>query len=682
MNSEVRAMRSATSYFKLSRPLLRENFKRFWAVPATGMLVWFFAVLLPVMSVRDKAYILRSIANANMDWPFHVIYATVFPFISTAVTLRYLFSGSAAATMHTLPFTRGRLYCTSFVSSVLMTLAPAVVSFAALMAADGSARMLAPFALTALLIVFYTALYHVAAMLTGNAVLHVVVSGFLAAALPAIVMLTAVYCEAMLYGFTSAGGYGYLALRLTPAAYILATPLKALEPGWIAAYALACAALYAAGAALYSRRPLERAGDSIVFPAFESVFALVITFAGMAAMSAVFDAMEWGAFPLNAGSVVGAALSLIAVRMVVKKSLRVFDRGLLLHGGVYAGAVAVLLAVLAFDLTGFERRVPSPERVESVRINRYFAPELVGRDILVYDDTYERPGDIVLTQPENIIQITDLHSRITRSRDRHRPGLFRDYRDESVNIGLSYDLGAGEMTRNWSVPADVLRDDGNARAIFESEEYKLQNDVTNAALGRPVLINLAAGKRAPIFNESGYVYQSELTLSSDEYDGLLDALAEDMRLESWDELCSRGLHEATVFIQYANDKGSSAYANIDISPHFTRTLAWLTGNGYYSRLTQWKDHIEGASLTYFAYDLNGVPRTDAGPQDAVNTHEFDDPELILRAIDTIVFEQMHAIGDGFWQLAVRIDTGTEYPSPELHYRLAPDSEAARILLEG
>ncbi|MDR0670739.1 MAG: hypothetical protein LBF64_00305, partial [Oscillospiraceae bacterium] len=106
-------MRLATSYFKSycmpSGALLRENLKRFWAVPAIGMVCWFFAGIFPPL-VSGGAYIIGD--AAVMRYLNFAPLVFIFSLISSAVTLRYLFSTGATTAMHTLPFTRGRLYCT------------------------------------------------------------------------------------------------------------------------------------------------------------------------------------------------------------------------------------------------------------------------------------------------------------------------------------------------------------------------------------------------------------------------------------------------------------------------------------------------------------------------------------------------------------------------------------------
>ncbi|MDR2615383.1 MAG: hypothetical protein LBC28_02270, partial [Oscillospiraceae bacterium] len=413
-------MRLATSYFKPSYfipswALFRENLKRFWAVPALGMLCWFFAGIFPIL-VDENENLRQWLRMASeMRHPGFIIFTPIFPLMASAAALRYLFSPGAVAAMHKLPLTRGRLYCTSFVFSSAASLAPAAVTYLvlALAGAGEGYGMLPAFAMTLLLTLFYTALFHVAAMLTGNSVMHLGACAFLSFALPALVLLVGVYCQTLLFGYDGSASLELFAARSVPLLYFIDDGWRSV--GWLASYILAVPALYAAGAALYARRPLERAGDSIVFPFFETIFTFVIAFAGMTLLSALFDAAGWGYFPLNLGLVLGAAVCFLMARMVSKKSLRVFNKSTLAHGGAYAVAAALLLGVLSFDLVGYEPRVPSPERVLSAHLSRSFIPQLSHRYIYGYKTSYN--DAFAFTEPENINAMTELHRSITELRD-------------------------------------------------------------------------------------------------------------------------------------------------------------------------------------------------------------------------------------------------------------------------
>ena len=54
------------------------------------------------------------------------------------------------------------------------------------------------------------------------------------------------------------------------------------------------------------------------------------------------------------GYIAGAVLAIIIIRMIIMKTIRVFDRGLLKIMISYLIVACAFFAVITFDLTGFE----------------------------------------------------------------------------------------------------------------------------------------------------------------------------------------------------------------------------------------------------------------------------------------------------------------------------------------
>ncbi len=62
------------------------------------------------------------------------------------------------------------------------------------------------------------------------------------------------------------------------------------------------------------------------------------------------------------GYICGALLAMIIVRMIIMKTVRVFDKPFLKTAVAYLVAALVFFAVIVFDLTGFESRVRIPRK--------------------------------------------------------------------------------------------------------------------------------------------------------------------------------------------------------------------------------------------------------------------------------------------------------------------------------
>ena len=115
-------MKSKASYFSISKPLIIENLRRFWAIPALGFLVYFLSGIFPILMayshLNDMAtYIESSLSNQQ---PFFMFAHLIFPIVAAVVLFRYLQGISSVSVMHSMPFTRAKLYNSGFLSGLIL----------------------------------------------------------------------------------------------------------------------------------------------------------------------------------------------------------------------------------------------------------------------------------------------------------------------------------------------------------------------------------------------------------------------------------------------------------------------------------------------------------------------------------------------------------------------------------
>ena len=123
-------MKSKASYFSISKPLILENLRRFWAIPALAFLVYFLSGVFPVlMTYRHlndmSSYIEISLNNQQ---PFYMLAHLMFPIITAIVIFRYLQGISSVSVMHSMPFTRAKLYNSNFISGLILIISPILVN--------------------------------------------------------------------------------------------------------------------------------------------------------------------------------------------------------------------------------------------------------------------------------------------------------------------------------------------------------------------------------------------------------------------------------------------------------------------------------------------------------------------------------------------------------------------------
>jgi hypothetical protein len=196
-----------------------------------------------------------------------------------------------------------------------------------------------------------------------------------------------------------------------------------------------------------------------------------------------------------------------------------------------------------------------------------------------------------------------------------------------MNVRLRYATtdGASLMSRNYDrLPADFIKEDASLRALVESEEFRAQNSFANPAIGKPESITL----------ENGFGAFS-LTLSSDEYKGLTDAVDADLRTLRYERLFDLTQPIAQIGVQYggrdvANDN-NSRWFSLNIPSYYENTVAWLAEHGYYDRLTAWIDAVKSIRLVHYTDTTAPGDRAPGGKEEEIAV--FRDPALIRAALE-------------------------------------------------
>ena len=109
------------SCFSLSVSVIKENFRRFWTVPAVGFLAWFLIAIIPIMAAykNESALSAFTVSLLYHAYPFSAGLLLVIPIISVSLVFRYLHQYSSAAMLHALPLTKSQLFNSNFLSGLL-----------------------------------------------------------------------------------------------------------------------------------------------------------------------------------------------------------------------------------------------------------------------------------------------------------------------------------------------------------------------------------------------------------------------------------------------------------------------------------------------------------------------------------------------------------------------------------
>lgn len=383
-------MKSKTSLF--SPGLSRNILSRFW--PLWLLYLGALLVQLPVtvsgylaqgISVR---YTMDRILQLSVDVAGYAMIASV---LSVMAAFSYLYSKRSCSLINALPLRRDTAFVTACLTGLLpLLLAEVLTWLISLGIFAGSETALPEYlnswllaALLSTLASYGFALF--CAMLTGHILALPVLFLALNAAVYVLEALVQTLLNTLVYGYEG----GTSISRLSPLPYagkalrVIADPASgSLEPEFIllgmdslAVYAVVGVLFIVPALLLYRRRKMERVGDVVAIKALEPVFkycASVYAALGLGALLAETTDNALGSGLLGSAMlalllVLGAALGYYAAEMLLQKSLRVFRsrmRGLLIVWAVLLLGVAAAV----FDLTGYEKRVPETDDIESVVI--------------------------------------------------------------------------------------------------------------------------------------------------------------------------------------------------------------------------------------------------------------------------------------------------------------------------
>ena len=437
-----------------------------------------------------------------------VISMLLLPIIAANAVFRFLHTSSGATLVHSFPLSRRTLFTGSFLSGLILSFAPVVLTMLAILPlclpelkpamhdretlvayfANGAFRYrtytntvladvdvsawLLMFCLILLVMFFIYALAMLASSLTGMGSAQTAVS-FVLNFLPIFLFLIVTgYLSSFLIGFGGGASWQGAFLKLNPLVYVTSTGSEGVKgDGFplltIIIYLVIAIAIIVLARWLYAHKKLERAGNPISFHGAEAAINDLVTLVGMAGMGMVFAIMigRYGSYNkagLILGCVLGAVIVFMVVTMLSQKTPRVFTRTNLKAFGVFGIIGVLFIAFTAFDLTGYTDRVPEPEAVEKAGLTLSSYPFEYP-----YTNTYRFGAVLIETEdPDELTTINEFHRGLIGA----EKASIKDWLDNQGNYGsvtqwngsvkLVYELSGGrKMNREYSMPGTYTSDE-------------------------------------------------------------------------------------------------------------------------------------------------------------------------------------------------------------------------------
>ena len=373
-------MKSRTSSSNLC--LLKKDITRF--APVWGLYLAFLLLCLLAMSDNSEYRFLRSISDsAQVMAAVNMGYA----FLCVQMLFGDLFNTRMCNALHALPIRRERWFVTHVAAALLFALVPYLICAGIGVAILGEYSVAAWIWLLAAAgqYLCFLGIAVFSAMCAGNRFAMLVVYGLIN--FFAVIVYWMIYniYEPLLFGISL--DLEWLLYFMPVAGLVANVSCMDIERHysqmvkdyeilditfgegwhWVGIYLLLGVALTVLAMALYRRRKLEVAGDFLAVRQLEPVFLVIFTLSAGNVCQIVCEL-----FGLDSGYylflAVGMVIGFFVGRMLLKRTVRVFEPKALIPLGALGAAVALSALLVALDPLGITRWVPDTREVASVTV--------------------------------------------------------------------------------------------------------------------------------------------------------------------------------------------------------------------------------------------------------------------------------------------------------------------------
>lgn len=449
-------MRCGTSFY--NGTLGRQLTLRFWPLIALYTVIW--AMFLPFVAITTpypSPYGFTSLDvlyNAKHVFQWVPLFLAVgFGVLVAMAVCSHLYSTRSANFTAALPPKRTALFATHYLTGLLWLVVPFLVMAAIAMAIyqvklqDFTTvfQVFGPgMSMGVGLLLFFYSFAVLCGMLTGHLLalpaFYAIFNGLVGGVW---LLLTAIFQE-FYYGYPGSVSVVPAWVEwLTPAWNLLrqyASNGTGISPATVAVYTVVGVLMALVAGLLYLKRPMERAGDVVIWAGLRPVFRYGVALcSGLALGSFTRIVLNLGPLGLAVSAILWGVAGCFVAQMFLTKSVRVlrYWKG----AGAVALSFAALFGVIQLDLTGYETRVPDADDVVSVSIS--------GLDSRPRD-TASDFRNISTSDPEAISLLTQLHQQLV---DQFDTDDFDWSNDDVTSLDLTYTLINGtRISRSYMVP--------------------------------------------------------------------------------------------------------------------------------------------------------------------------------------------------------------------------------------
>lgn len=576
-------MNSKTSLF--SKALVKSDIKRYWWVSVI-YIVLTALFILPNAVMKDIGDVYSRFDSDNGAL------ALFFAFALGGLLFSYLHRVNSVSFMNSIPVSRTTQYLSHILSGFILLIVPITVTSLVIFFEELHYGSGIQFCYK----YFYTCLLYSAcafmlttftSVLSGNLIsTYVFGGGFVA--LPYFIL-------SMANEIFSKNVYGFVDYDEGIMQYIYIMGIDEMWAKRSVIYIAIALALFVISLVLYKLRNMENYGEVV---AFKPLKPILMYFVAVCFGLFGYDSLYYihnrslnftlGVLPLG-------VVALIAVFMLNQKSFSF--KGILKPIVIFAVCMGIVNVIFAFDLTGYEKRIPDENNVVSIdAFSGYYANcYATSRDYgaPIYDDINKG----ILTDKKDIDTITKLHKYLVQR------GAVND---NSISIKITYTLKNNKkLSRNYLLNYNEMKD------IYSIDNYK------------KVIYPIANDNK----KEMDYVELSDsrslspsIRLYNIDINKLYDVVKKDVikltpeDLSAIDFGIDSDSHLDIHFTEYVNYKGKTykydISQNIPLNSCFKDVIDYLQQQGYTSNYVP-IDSINSLDIDYSALDDQNDDYTDA-----------------------------------------------------------------------
>lgn len=561
-----------TSFF--NKTIIKNDIKLFSWVGILYSIFLFIILPFPVMishrGSEFKHYFINS--TITFESPVQLLLTATVPVFAALLIWRYLQGISSSSMIHSLPFRREELFGSHCLAGSIIINVPIIINGIIL----GILNLLLDLSKTfnigqlmiwmSILIILHSCIFIICsfvAMMVGSTLWQFILSYVVLGIPVAIVFLTLFIIEQIVFGFNMnsiaedklmyiSPLFGSISIGQQESFYLFNYGL----------YILYIIGFFLLGLYLYKKRNIECATDVICFPILREVIKYLITYTGMLLMGLYvgygLGEDSFGGFII--GCIIGTFLAYFITEMFFLKSFKVWYKfkGFVIYGII----IALALIIIKFDITGYERRIPNANKVESVYFRSNFNGYSTYYPHNFMESDYEQLN--IYKNPNNITSMINLHESIVSNKDKEE-----NYEGYYDRIEFRYTLNNGRtMTRLYNIKVDDYTQ--SLKPIYESQEFKLKHNIILTMDPKRInnIIVNTPSKDKQVFIEGVEEIQSFLTV-----------YREEVLNESFEDMIS-GKQWSHMTINITNDEGHVEAISIPFKRNFKALEQWFSVRGH------------------------------------------------------------------------------------------------------